>query len=108
MSDYKECPLCGESAYLQPDYQRDLAFYICSVCGCFELKILGNERNEFSRNKAASYVFYNRFLSNSFPSEYRYHTFRTKEECDKYNEAFEKSMGNEPKDEETDVEESEE
>jgi len=90
MSDYKECPLCGESAYLQPDYQRDLAFYICPVCGRFELKILGNERNEFSRNKAASFVFYNRFLSNSFPSEYRYHTFRTKEECDKYNEAFDK------------------
>lgn len=89
-SEDKECPLCGSMSYLQTDYERDLAFYTCPVCGRFELKVLGKDRRSLDYNKTASYVFYNRFLANSYSTDYRYHTLRTKEECDKYKAEFDK------------------
>ncbi len=84
MCEKKECPLCGESAQCQLDYQDSSAFYICPVCGCYELKASRN----FNPNTVAPYIFYDRFLSDSNLIEYRYHTFCTKEDCDKYNKAF--------------------
>ena len=85
----KECPFCGTLSYYQPDYQRDLGFYECPVCGRFELKAWERSDNKLDFNKTSAYVFYNRFLSYSVPIDYRYHTLRTKEECDKYNRSFE-------------------
>ena len=85
----KECPFCGTLSYFQPDYQHDLGFYVCPVCGRFELKAWEQSDNKLDINKASAYVFYNRFFSHSTPIDYRYHTLRTKEECDKYNKSFE-------------------
>lgn len=90
MNDYKKCPLCGESAYFQADYQRDLVFYRCPVCGRYKLDVCGGTSDKLNYNKTASYLFYNKFAFDSYQIEYRYHTTRTKEECDKYNEAFDK------------------
>lgn len=86
----KECPLCGSMSYSQSNYEKCLIFYSCPVCGRFELKAFGEDPRNLDYNKTASYVFYNRFLDDSYPTEYRYHTFCAKEECDKYKAEFDK------------------
>ncbi len=90
MNEQKECPLCGKLVRFQDDCKRDLVFYSCPVCGRYQIGVFDGDYFDLDKNKAASYMFYNRFLPDSFPTEYRYHTFLPKEVCDKYNEAFEK------------------
>lgn len=89
-SEDKECPLCGSMSYSQTNYEKCLVFYSCPVCGRFELKVLDEGCRSLDYNKTAAYVFYNSFFANSYPPDYRYHTLRTKEECDKYNAEFDK------------------
>lgn len=88
MANQIECPLCNSMSNSYPNYDKNLVFFDCPVCGRYELGVYGCGRENLNINKTASYVFYKRILSNAFPPDYRYHTFRTKEECDKYNEAF--------------------
>ncbi len=93
-SDNKECLLCGSMSRLGADYERNLLFYSCPVCGKFEIGP-GEIYGYLDYNKAATYVFYNRFLSNSYLTDYRYHTQRSKEECDKYRAEFDKGNNSE-------------
>lgn len=86
-----KCPLCGSTSFFQPDYKYDYAFYICPVCGRFELNAWEGNNKKLDYNKTASYVFYKRFTNrNTYETEYRYHTIRPKDECDLYKTAFEK------------------
>lgn len=82
------CPFCGTDICFRADYSKDLVFYMCPICGRFELKALENQM-VLDENKTASYLFYNCFSDDSYPTEYRYHTLQSKEICDTYKEAFE-------------------
>lgn len=77
-----KCPVCDTVAYCQPDYDRDLIFYSCPVCGRFQL----DAYEKLNRNHLAPYLLYNGFRHGL--SEYRYHTVLEKETCDKYRKDF--------------------
>lgn len=77
-----KCPACDTETSCYPDYDRDLVFYSCPVCGRYEL----NTSVKLNHNHLASYLLYNGFRYR--PSEYRYHTVLDKETCDKYREEF--------------------
>ncbi|MBE5917319.1 MAG: hypothetical protein E7273_10820 [Pseudobutyrivibrio ruminis] len=76
-----KCPVCSLTAEMQPDYDDDLVFYTCPICGRFQL----NGRFKHNYDKLGTYLIYHKF---SGPNEYRYNTERTKEECDKYSQEF--------------------
>ena len=90
MSRLEKCPVCGSEASLSADYETGLIFYECPTCGRFELKALG-VAPKFDFNHLASYLVYHRFSSENV-IEYRYHTVREKEECDKYKEEFDRGI----------------
>lgn len=90
MSRIEKCPVCGIEASLSADYETGLAFYECPTCGRFELKALGLAP-KFDFNHLASYLVYHRFSCEKV-IEYRYHTVREKEECDKYKEEFDRGI----------------
>ena len=84
---YKEdnCPICKSRCHSQRDFDTNNLFYVCPVCGRYELTL---SRRDFSDNPhLAPYLFYHRFGDDEI--EYRYHTTLDKERCDKYNKAFE-------------------
>ena len=87
MIRYDECPVCGSEVPCSVDIKLSLYFYECPVCGRYEIKSLGGA-SVFDLNHLAAYLIYHCF-SCSNAVEYRYHTVRDKEECDKYNEEFE-------------------
>ena len=82
------CPICGSEAGKSTDYETSLVFYSCPVCGRYELRWLGSA-SVFDFNHLAAYLAYHRF-SHGNAIEYRYHTVRDKEVCDKYREEFKK------------------
>ena len=84
----KECAFCGTQARYQSGYQKVLEFYECPVCGRYEIsaEVLGAELDV---NKTASYLLYNAFMRDSYPTEYRYHSTQNKEICDTYKAEFE-------------------
>lgn len=82
MAKEVKCPVCDTEASCQPDYDRDLIFYSCPVCGRFQL----DAYEKLNRNHLAPYLLYNRFRHGL--SEYRYHTVLNKETCDKYRKDF--------------------
>ena len=88
MEQRKNCPVCGSEASCSPDYRSSLVFYECPVCGRYELLWAGG-KSSFDLNHLAPYLAYHCFCSRNV-SEYRYHTVRAKEECDKYKEEFAK------------------
>lgn len=81
-----ECPCCRTNIICYPDYEHFKVFYECPVCGRFELGDI-DRKIDIDENHLASYLFYNRFLRSDY-SEYRYHTIRDKEFCDKYSKEF--------------------
>lgn len=85
-----KCPVCGSEAYLSADYETSLVFCECPTCGRFELGVFGGSL-KFDRNHLASYLVYHRF-SCAKVIDYRYHTVRAKEECDKYNAEFDRGI----------------
>ena len=87
MTNTKACPVCGSQASAYPDYERNRTFYICPVCGRYEITYSGREL--INSPKLQSFLFYNRFLDDNIP-DYRYHTTLSKEKCDEYKKDFEK------------------
>lgn len=77
-----KCPVCDTQASCNPDYDKDLVFYICPICGRYELGV-GTKLN---LNHLASYLFYNCFKKGLLDG--RYHTVLDKESCDKYREEY--------------------
>lgn len=78
-----QCPVCNSEADYNSDYGRLVTFYVCPVCGRFELSPFGN----LDYNQLASYLAHNGFKGTHF--EYRYHTGLDQETCDKYKKEFE-------------------
>ena len=86
-----ECPVCRASAIKQADYNCDLVFYDCPFCGRFEIQIekYTGHSELLSNPHLAAYLFYNSF-NGKRQNEYRYHTERAQEICDRYEEDFKK------------------
>lgn len=80
-----ECPFCKSLSVSDPDYERNLVFYGCPICGRFEISPAS--MNQFNFNHLAAYLFYHRF-KDSESVEYRYHTPLDKELCDTYRAEF--------------------
>lgn len=88
MIEKKDCPVCGSSANFNSNLDTDNVFYVCPVCGRYELTV--QEIRDFpDYAKLASFLYYNRFKSDD-DIEYRYHTTMSKEKCYKYNQDFER------------------
>lgn len=83
MEEKKNCPVCNTEALCSPVTNRFAIFYTCPVCGRFELEV----SDAFNINHLAPYLAYNCLKSHQ--SGCRYYTSLNKEECDKYNEAYE-------------------
>ncbi len=81
-----KCPACGcPRAKKNANYESDSAFYICPVCGRYELTI----DTSLDKNKLGAYLYYNGFVANKKDMvEYRYHTTMGKEQCDEYSAEF--------------------
>lgn len=81
-----KCPICGSknTSRSSPSEPFGAPFYACPVCGRYEIDF---RKNNFNKNHLASYLALNSFRENDY-SEYRYHTTRTKEFCDKYSTEF--------------------
>lgn len=87
MSDQIKCPVCGSEAAKYVDFTN--TFFECPTCGRFQITQRGVSL--IRNNKLASYLFHNRF-SCSNPSEYRYHTTLSKEQCDSYIEEYKDAL----------------
>lgn len=83
-----KCPICDSECHIYPDYNRNMIFYVCPVCGRYELGYLffHNTKEVIDRNHVASYLCHNRFSDKDY--EYRYHTTLDKEICDRYRNEF--------------------
>ena len=84
MSEKVKCPACDTEIWCYPGYARDMIFYVCPICGKYEL----SEVEKLDYNHLASYLLYNGFKKGF--SELRYHTVLDKELCDKYKDEFDK------------------
>lgn len=85
------CPVCGAAnTSVSKDYTplEQLEFYACPTCGRFELDSW-NRLDGFNNNHLSSFLFYHRFPYGVYPTEYRYHTIRSKEICDTCSAQFE-------------------
>ena len=82
------CPICDSECSIYPHYGSLVTFYVCPVCGRYELRDLffQNSKEKINNNHLASYLCHHRFADNMI--EYRYHTTLDKEICDKYREEF--------------------
>ncbi len=88
MANTKECPICKSVAYAQQDYNRDVSFFTCPVCGRFEYG--ADDIGCFDENHLSSYLFYNAFTDRQRQVERRYHTSLSKEKCDEYKREYER------------------
>lgn len=90
MNRSQKCPVCGNDAVLHLNYSKNLVFCECPICGRYELQATG-AASKFDLNHLASYFVYHYFSNmNATVIEYRYHTVLEKDECDRYNEEFNK------------------
>lgn len=83
--NYKQCPVCGSQASAQQIYDPFGIFYICPVCGRFEITDSGTAL--INNPQLQSFLFYNCFIDDNI-TEYRYHTTLSKETCDEYKKDF--------------------
>lgn len=83
------CPVCGvENVHMSTyDPLDQYEFYECPTCGRFEIDSW-QRLTDFNPNHLPSYLFYHRFQHNAHPTEYRYHTPKDKDFCDKWSEQF--------------------
>ncbi len=78
-----KCAVCGANSNKQVDYNDMFVFYICPVCGRYEIHYdLSANEMPFNLNQLSSYLVYNRFRWSE--NEYRYYTNRDKEWCDEW------------------------
>lgn len=80
------CPFCNVKAFCQTSFHDESSFYACPVCGRYEI-VCDKGIFPLEYNKTATYLFYHCFPHNKI-GEYRYHTNKSKEWCDKYSEKF--------------------
>lgn len=85
MKQEKVCPVCKSQTYSQTNIDKDSVFYVCPICGRYELTLDGTRLQD--DNRLAQYLYYNRFQSNGF-TEYRYHTTLNDEQCDSFRRSF--------------------
>jgi len=72
------CPVCGSTTPCHVNYDRDLVFYHCPVCGNYQL---GAYWQDFDKNHLAAFLAHNAYDSaNDF--EQRYYSTVSKEVCD--------------------------
>lgn len=87
MEQERDCIICGRK---RVEYQRKAekssSFYMCPVCGRYELIDMPTER--LNKNKAASFLYYNGYSCSYNPVEYRYYTTLPKEKCEEYQKEF--------------------
>lgn len=81
-----KCAVCKSQAKMQINNAAVSIFYICPVCGRYELYGMDELENE-AGNQLAPYLLYHSFGENR-SVEYRYNTPLDKETCDKYNKEF--------------------
>lgn len=84
------CPVCGTPniSAQGSDALDAWMVYTCPTCGKYELYSF-DMLCKFNQNHLAPYLFYNRFLSNPYKTEYRYHTAYEKDFCDICKKQFE-------------------
>ena len=75
------CPVCGTTTPCYVNYDRDLVFYRCPVCGKYQLGVYWQERNHFDMNHLAAFLAHNAYDS-ADEFENRYYTTASKEICD--------------------------
>ena len=85
MEHEKECPVCRSLAYYQTDLDKDSVFYVCPVCGRYQLTLDGYYLQD--DNRLAPYLYFNRFQTKRI-TEYRYHTTLSGEQCDSFKQSF--------------------
>lgn len=86
MSENKLCPVCNSNAEAFQDYDRNSVFWVCPICGRFEITLSGHKI--VNNPHLGSYLFYNSFRDDGL-FEYRYHTTLNKETCDEYRKQLE-------------------
>ncbi|MCM1269913.1 MAG: hypothetical protein NC122_01425 [Faecalibacterium sp.] len=75
------CPICGSETSMDVNYDRDLVFYHCSVCGKYQLGAYWNQRNRFNKNHLSAFLAYNAYEATDV-CEHRYYTTVSDEICD--------------------------
>lgn len=94
MKPHNSCPICKteKEVISQADYAQSTVFYVCPVCGRFQLGAFGFvPKDNIDENHLASYLFYHSH-NHQNSSEYRYHTVLDKETCDAYKADFERGV----------------
>ena len=79
------CPTCNSECDIQVNHDTDTIFYVCPICGRYQVTVSG--RDLVDDNRLAAYLYYNRFLDDSL-FENRYHTTMSKEKCDEYRKQY--------------------
>lgn len=87
MNNTQECPICKNDLYAQQDFQRDVVFFDCPVCGRFEYGI--DDSTSLNDNHLAPFLFHNAFKGKRGKTDLRYHTTLSREKCDEYKKGFE-------------------
>lgn len=78
-----KCIVCSSDASKQSDYDDLVVFYVCPVCGRYEIHFdLSSDEIDFDLNQLDSYFIYNGFKYGI--SERRYYSNRDKEWCDEW------------------------
>lgn len=78
-----KCIVCSSDASKQSDYDDLVVFYVCPVCGRYEIHFdLSSDEIDFDLNQLGSYFIYNGFKYGI--SERRYYSNRDKEWCDEW------------------------
>lgn len=80
------CAVCKSNAKIQRKGGTESIFYVCPVCGRYELYALDGFVNK-AGNQLAPYLLYHCFGKKGI-IEYRYNTPLDKDTCDKYNKEF--------------------
>lgn len=86
MGETDLCAVCKSNAEIQRKSETESSFYICPVCGRYELYAMDDFVHK-AGNQLAPYLLYHCFGKKGI-IEYRYNTPLDKETCDKYNKEF--------------------
>ena len=86
MLQEKECPICKSMSKNQLDMDRYLSFFVCPVCGKYELSLV-DDKIPFNKNHLGAYLAYHKYHGENVV-EYRYNTVLDKVKCDEYKKDF--------------------
>lgn len=85
MSNDATCPVCQSKAYSERGSSWNSVFYICPVCGRFEISV--DSVAILQNPHLPSYLLYHAYPSSY--NEYRYNTTMAKERCDEFRKKYE-------------------